>query len=176
MIRIDVDSREHEEKNNWILDYFFENGIYYRYAKLDTADYRLYNDDKILIDRKSGIMEIANNLLSKEHERFKREILRSIENKSKLYILIEDEKISCVEEVANFEIPLFKSNQYKDVIDSNGNLKRVCVRKKGDPRAKFNPLTLSKVMKTQEEKYGIKYVFAKHKDIPKMIVKILKGE
>lgn len=175
-LRIDIDSREHENKNSWILDYFFDNGIYYRYVKLDTADYRLYNDNSILIDRKSGIMEIANNLLSKEHERFKREINRAISQNSKFYILIEDEKITCVDEVANFIIPTFKSNQYKQKIDSNGNMVKYCVRKKGEPRAKFNPLTLSKVMKTQEQKYGIKYLFAKHNDIPKMIIKILKGE
>ena len=162
MIRIDVDSREHEEKNNWILDYFFENGIYYRYAKLDTADYRLYNDNSILIDRKSSIMEIAHNLLSKEHERFKREILRSVANKSKLYILIEDENIRNIDQVKDFQIPTYKSNQYKEIINKQGNLARVCVHKKGDPRAKFNPLTLSKVMKTQEEKYG----FACHNVFP----------
>lgn len=176
MLRIDIDTREHENKNLWILDYFFANGVSYRYVKLDTGDYRLFNDDKILIDRKSGIMEIANNLLSSEHERFKREILRSIETNSKFYILIEDENISCIDEVANFQIPVFRTTQYKDVIDSNGNIRRICCHKKGEPRAKFSPLTLSKVMKTQEQKYGIKYVFAKHLDIPKIIITILKGE
>lgn len=173
MIRVDVDSREHEDKNNWILDYFFENNVYYRYVKLDTADYRLYNDNKILIDRKKDIMEIANNLLSKEHERFKKEILRAINQNSKLYILIEDENITCIDEVQFFKIPVYKSNQYAEKIDKNGNLVKYCKHFKGEPRAKFNPLTLSKVMKTQESKYGIKYVFAKHDDIPKKIVEIL---
>lgn len=176
MIRIDIDTREHENKNLWILNYFFENGISYRYVKLDTGDYKLYDNDKILIDRKSGIMEIANNLLSHEHERFKREILRSVDMNAKLYILIEDEEITCIDEVVNFKIPVFKSTQYKQIVDMNGNLKYICSHTKGEPRAKFSPLTLSKVMKTQEERYGIKYVFAKHKQIPARIISILKGE
>lgn len=176
-MRIDIDTREHEDKNNWILDYFFDNNIYYRYVKHDTGDYTLYNDNKIIVDRKSGIMEIAGNLMdSKEHQRFKKEILRSIESKSKFFVIIEDENITCIDEVANFKIPVYKSTSYDKIIDKNGNIKIVCAHKKGEPRAKFNPLTLSKIMHTQEERYGIKYVFGKHEDIPSLIIKALKGE
>ena len=60
-IRLDIDTREHQDKNQWILDYFFENDISYRYVSMPTADYSLTDDKSILVDRKSGLMEVAQN-------------------------------------------------------------------------------------------------------------------
>lgn len=157
-IRLDIDTREHQDKNQWILDYFFQNDISYRYVSMPTADYSLSDDKKILVDRKSGIMEVANNCFQ-DHERFRNEMIRANSTGQKLYILIEDEFIYNLKGVQYFKIPKFKSTTSK--------------HKRGEAKAKFDPSTLMKVMTTQEEKYGIKYVFCKHDDIPKMIVKLL---
>lgn len=158
MLRLDIDTREHENKNQWILDYFFENNISYRYVSMPTADYSLSDNKQILVDRKSGIMEVANNCF-KDHERFRKEMIRAKEKNQYLYILVEDETIYNLKGVQYFKIPRYKSTTK--------------LHKKGTPIANFNPETLMKVMQTQEEKYGIKYIFCKHNDIPKMIIRIL---
>ncbi len=157
-IRLDIDTREHQDKNQWILDYFFENDISYRYVSMPTADYSLTDDKSILVDRKSGLMEVAQNCFQ-DHTRFRNEMIRAKENNQKLYILIEDEFIYNLNGVQHFKIPRYKSTTKK--------------HKKGQPMAFFNPETLMKTMQTQEEKYGIKYMFCSHWNVPRTIIKIL---
>ncbi len=73
--------------------------------------------DNILnsIDLKSssgGLIELAKNILSKDHERIKREIKKCIAYRGKLTFLCFEPGITCIDDIANWEIPTFKSNQY----------------------------------------------------------------
>ena len=63
------DSRE--KKNGHILRYFDEHGIDYVIRKMDVADYQIEGRDKLVIDRKQNLDELASNLTNpKDKGRF----------------------------------------------------------------------------------------------------------
>lgn len=88
-----VDTRE----NKWhhIKDFLEENNIPYIVQKLDVGDYSFYlpnypelnMDNKIIVERKSGLSELAGNFTS-GRERFKREFER-MEEGQKVHLLVE---------------------------------------------------------------------------------------
>ena len=89
------DSRE--KKNQHILEWLDKNKIPYEIEKLDVGDYtfRLPNypeldvDYKFVIERKGDLSEIAGNF-TKGRDRFEREFQRSIDNKQKVHLVIEN--------------------------------------------------------------------------------------
>lgn len=168
-IVIQIDSREQDGKNQNVLDYFRIKGIKFIRSKLYVGDYTLLHDQSVVVDKKKDMLEIAGNICnSKEHERFKRELMRAKENGIKLYILIEDEYIYNLDGVKYYKCPTFKSNQYKVV-----GGKKILMHKVGEKRSQVNFETLGKAMKTMEEKYGCKFCFSKRNDFGKTIIEIL---
>lgn len=158
------DTREQENKQDHVLQYFEENGIKVIRSKLFVGDYSLIDNMRISVDRKKDVLEIANCICSKEHIRFRNELIRAYENGIKLFILIEDENIKSLEELKYYKVPTFKSTQYK-----NGQV----THRKGEKRSSVNLEALSKAMITMEQKYGCKFVFSTHKNFGATIVKIL---
>lgn len=86
---ITIDTREKLDKITHITSYF--NSIEQRYirSKLYTGDYTLTNNQRIVIDRKQNLLELAGNL-GKQHDRFKAEILRAAEINARFIVLIEE--------------------------------------------------------------------------------------
>lgn len=80
-----------EKKNQHVLDYFDKVGVRYEIAKLDYGDYMDAYRTDISIDRKQNIAELAKNCTI-EAERFKREIERAQNGKSRLVILVEQNR------------------------------------------------------------------------------------
>ena len=159
------DTREQENKQDHVLKYFEEKGINVVRTKLYVGDYSLLNDMSVCVDRKKDLLEVANNLSnSKNHQRVREEMIRAKEHNIKLYILIEDEYIYNLEGVKYYKVPTYKGNQYKD-----GKI----IHKRGEKRTKVNFETLSKAMKTMEEKYGVTFVFSNHNDFGKKILHLL---
>lgn len=88
------DTREHEGKNDHILNYFDSKGIVWKKQKLDYGDYSfylpkneefgifrdLYFDREIIIERKASLDEFAGNI-SKERDRIKKELALAPPNK-----------------------------------------------------------------------------------------------
>ncbi len=160
-IRLDIDTREHQDKNNHILDYLFENDISYRYVTLNVGDYMLTDSKEIAVDRKSGLMELAQNC-NQDHERFRNELLRAQANGTRLYILVEEPFVYSINQVHLYKIPKYKSTTAN--------------HKKGEPKAKWNPETLEKQLKTMQEKYGVTFLFCKQEQTAQIIIKILTGK
>ena len=81
-----VDTREHEGKNDHILNYFDSKKINWKKYKLDFGDYSfmipkneelsiprdLYFDSKIMIERKANLDELVGNIV-KDRNRLKKE-------------------------------------------------------------------------------------------------------
>ena len=81
-----VDTREHEGKNDHILNYFDSKNINWKKQKLDFGDYSfmipankeldiprdLYFDSKIMIERKANLDELIGNIV-KDRSRLKKE-------------------------------------------------------------------------------------------------------
>ena len=95
-----VDTREHDGKNDHILNYFDKKKINWTKQKLDYGDYSfmvpanedlgiirdLYFDKEIVIERKASLDEFAGNI-TKERERIKKEFTLAPKHK---VLLIEN--------------------------------------------------------------------------------------
>lgn len=163
-IAIIQDSRQQEGKDQHVIDYFQSLGFKIIRSKLYVGDYALINNLSVIVDRKKDMLEIGSNICDKkEHQRFKQELKNAQENNIKLYILIEDEEITCIEEVKNYQCPRYKSNGWKNGI----------FHKKGDKMSQINFEALGKAMKTMEERYGCVFLFAKRNEFGKKCLEIL---
>lgn len=93
-----------EKKNGHILEYFRMVGVEYEVKKLDTADYMKVGNDKVVIDRKQNLDELARNLTNKsDKSRFWKEVRRSFRDKTKMIVLCEHSRnITCIDDVANW--------------------------------------------------------------------------
>ena len=139
-----VDTRE--QSNKFVIEYFEKENIPYREEKLDEGDYQIEFENDIVVERKQDLLELAGNICSKDHQRFKRELLRAMEKGKKVYVVVADKKIRSIEEVKNW------SSKYSQV--------------KGE--------TLMKAMQTINERYNVDYIFDKECNIGFQIEKILK--
>lgn len=140
-----VDTREKGHKK--IIEYFEKVGQDYIVSKLDAGDYMIYKNFEIIIDKKDGLLELANNLCrTSEHERIKREIQRAKELGCERFIfLIQDNKIKTSEDIKNWSSPYTKV--------------------KGE--------TLFKIMKTMKERYNIHFVVCPKKEMGAKIIELL---
>lgn len=140
-----VDTRE--KKNKKILEYFDKVHQDYIVSKLDFGDYQIYKDNRVVIDRKDGLLEMSHNLCNTpEHERIKREIQRAKDcGVQKFIFLIGDSKIKCEADVEKWH----------------------------SPHTIVKGSTLLKIMKTMKKKYGVSFMFCQKKQIGKHIVELL---
>ena len=151
-----VDTREQDEL---VKNYLKKNKIPYLEKKLNVGDYMLEENEHFVIERKHNMLEIANNICSKDHERFRREIERANENNVKIKVVIADEYIKCLNDVFKWKSPRRKIGKYY-----------------GKPFTQVKGQTLAKAMWTMQEKYGIEFLFAKEKEVPKLIYDLLYQE
>lgn len=142
-----VDTREKGHKK--ILEYFDKIGQDYIVSKLDFGDYMVFKDYSTVIDRKDSLLELSGNLCrTTEHERIKREIARAKEKGCKNFIfLIAESKIKTIEDIKNWS----------------------------SPHTKVKGETLLKIMKTMKQRYNIRFIVCKKKDMGKYIIKLLNG-
>lgn len=157
------DTRQQNGKDQHIIDYFKIKGIKVIRTKLFVGDYAILNDMSVIVDRKKDLLEVASNIHSNEHERFKNELINAQNNNIKLYILIEDEYIYNLDGVKYYQVPRYKTNGYKNGI----------FHRKGEKMSQVNFETLGKAMKTMEQKYGCKFCFAKRSEFGQRVIDIL---
>lgn len=97
-----VDTRE--KKNSHILAYFDKHNIEYKLQKMDVADYQIETNNKLVIDRKQNLDELAKNLMNRsDHARFWKEVRRAKEGNIKMIVLCEHGgQITDIKSVANW--------------------------------------------------------------------------
>lgn len=148
------DTRNQIGKHRNIQFYCKQNGIRIERCRLLVGDYMLAGagGGGISVDTKMGVPEIASNCFQ-EHERFKAECVKAQECGIRLIVLIEE--VPPGGEVRNWVSPLDRF---------------------GEPKHKFNPMTLQKVMETMTERYGVQFRFCDGRSTGKVLMEILKGE
>ena len=116
-----------------------------------------------------NFLEIENNL-TKQHTRFRNEIINANNFGIGLVILIEEEiQYNSLDDVASrYKIPKWKSTTYEMI---NG-VKHVKHRK-GQPMGNFNVETIIKAMKTMQEKYAVIFAFTTKEKCGEAIIDIL---
>ena len=139
--------------------------------KLKKID--LVGDIKIAVDRKNSIDEICGNVCSttKAHERFRDEVILAQKHGCKFYVLIEDDKVTSLDDLEKWQNPREKKYFYYKALMAQGKKLRMILPKQPPASGK----KLAKALRTMEEKYGVKFLFCKPKDAAERIVEILKG-
>ena len=146
---IQVDSREKDRAIKKILEEFDRQGVKHPISKLMVGDYMNYDNPRLIVDRKQNLSEVCNNVCQ-DHERFRQELIRAQAYGIRLVILVEHGKgIRCLEDVIWWVNPRGGKSMQGDV--------------------------LYKIMKTQERKYGIKYLFCDKRQTGRRIIEILTG-
>ena len=140
--------------------------------KLKKAD--LVGDIKIAVDRKNSIDEICGNVCSttSAHERFRDEVILAQKCGCKFYVLIEDEKVTNLDDLEHWQNPREKKYFYYKALMAQGKKLRMILPKQPPASGK----KLAKALRTMETKYGVEFVFCKPEDAAQRIVELLAKE
>lgn len=168
-MNIQVDSREHESEWKRISKQFDELGVKYFRSKLYVGDYQNMDNARLVVDRKKDLQELYGNICA-QHERFRRELLKAIEQEIKIIILCEHgEDVKSLEDVYFFYQPPTKRwRVVKKVI----NGKEVKVREPYMQKA-IDGKAMYKSFCTIRDRYNVDFVFCTKEDTGKKIVEIL---
>ena len=150
-----------------------QRGIERRGDRLKKID--LVGDIKIAVDRKNSIDEICGNVCSttSAHERFRDEVILAQKCGCKFYVLIEDEKVTSLDDLEHWQNPREKKYFYYKALMAQGKKLRMILPKQPPASGK----KLAKALRTMETKYGVEFVFCKPEDAAQRIVELLtKGE
>lgn len=149
MITLIEDTRQQTKKHENKHRFFDEHNIKYIRSKLPVGDYALLTDLSTIVDTKRSIQEIIGNV-TQQHKRFVTECELARENNIRLYILIEDKKVTCVEDLDFWY---------------NWRLEK-------SPKATTGK-TLAKILHGMEVRHGVKFVFCRPEDSGKTLLELL---
>ena len=161
-----------------IIEEFDRQGVKWYISKLWAGDYMSLDNPRLIIDRKQNLTEVCANVCQ-NHDRFRNELIRAKENGIKLIILIEhSNQIRSIDDVAGWQNPRGKKRQW---------IPDQCVQ--GDDGEYWIPgywgtkdtnamtgETLSKIMRTMEQKYGCEFLFCDKLHTGKRIIELLGGD
>lgn len=149
------DSRQQVTKHDNKNDYFNKNNIKVLRSKLPYGDYARIDKMNVIIDTKKDFLELAGNL-TKDHVRFRKEIIGANDFDIGIVILIEEEDYYATLDVFKdwYRVPRWKSDGWK-----TRNGKKVRTHKKGEPMSEINVDAMVKAMKTMQEKYAVLFKF-----------------
>lgn len=168
-ITIQEDSRQQAGKHDLKNEFFVKNNIRVLRSKLPFGDYALVNDTSIVVDTKKDLMEVEGNI-TKQHIRFRNEIINANSFGIGVIILIEEEiqYRNLDDVIVRYKIPKWKSTSFEMV-----NGKKEVRHRKGQPMGFFNVETIVKAMKTMQEKYAVIFMFTTKEKCGEAIIDIL---
>lgn len=165
-----IDTRQKPKQWDWLKDVFIEKGYQIKDDKPMTyGDYCMPPNLSVLVDTKYDITEIVGNVIQ-QHDRFTRELQGAFDMGAKLYILILDEKVKCIEDLNHWENPRTKL----------WAIQKARAIKKGSTNYRKQPPTsgkqLAKILTTMQEKYHTTFLFCKRQDCADKIIELLESE
>lgn len=137
-------------------------------SKLYAGDITLLHDHSTCIDLKQSLNEVESNLVQ-SHERFRRECERARAAGIRLVILVEDESIYGIDEVAKWENPRYKRWMRLNEAHKAGRMLHVKI----PARPPIRGDRLHKAMVTMTERYGVEWQFSRHDEVAKRVCEIL---
>ena len=169
---IQMDTREQKGKKDHILDYFKANGIEVVRSKNYVGDYTLVTNHMVSVDTKFGCAEVYSNLIGKDHERFRDECARAQTCEIKLIVLVEENGITCLDDVARWQNPRRTAWFRLNAAHKAGK----CLNRVQSKQPPASSEALMKSMRTMSERYGVEWRFCEKKDTRREIVRILEQE
>lgn len=165
-MQIVVDTREHKSEWDRISKQFDELGVKYFRSKLFVGDYQNLDNARLVVDRKKDLLEICGNV-TQQHERFKAELLRAMEQGIKIIILCEHgEGIKEIDDVIFWKNP--RKSIYRFETMPDGRKKRVLAYPKAtDGNALYKSLC------TIRDRYNVDFVFCEKDETGAKIVELL---
>lgn len=162
-----MNKKHHKIKEQW----FKDNGWTVVHSKTLVGDYVIPSNGSIAVDSKQNLQEVYSDLIQ-DHERFRREADLAVEAGIKLYILIEEPKMKCLEDVKRWDNPrLHRYNKIK-YMHRIGRWQNV-PEPKGKPPV--DNITLLKIMSTFAKKHGVEWVFCPTEKAGQKIIELLGG-
>ena len=161
-----VDTRE--QKNSHVEKAFKALGIPFDRSKLYVGDYTLVNDQSVCVDRKGGLQEVYSNTVQ-QHQRFRAECARAQQAGIRLIVLVEQDGIRSLEDVASWKNPRADRWDFINRMHSFGKMTDVRI----SPRRPVDSERLMNIMRSMQLKYGIEWQFTTHKDCGTRIARIL---
>lgn len=167
-MQIQVDTREHKAEWERIQRQFDDMGIKYFRSKMYVGDYQSLDNPRLVIDRKKDLLELCGNVCQ-QHERFKAELIRAMQQNIKIVILVEHgEDIKTLEDVYFWENPRKHEVIWKTV---NGKKVRTVRSEKA-----VDGIQLYRSLLTIRDRYNVDFVFCEKHETGKKIVEILSGD
>ena len=145
-----MDTREKPQAVQTIMEQFEAAGVRVIRTKLWVADYQLFDNPHLVVDRKQNLSELCNNVVQ-DHKRFRDELIRAQEVGISVVVLVEHGGgIKSLEDVPNWV----------------------------NPRLKVSPLAVSgerlyKILKAMEYTYKVRFEFCTKAQTGKRILEIL---
>ena len=145
-----MDTREKPKAVQTIMKQFEAAGVRVIRTKLWVADYQLFDNPHLVVDRKQNLSELCNNVVQ-DHKRFRDELIRAQEVGISVVVLVEHGgAIKSIEDVPNWV----------------------------NPRLKVSPLAVSgerlyKILKAMEYTYKVRFEFCTKAQTGKRILQIL---
>lgn len=165
---IQIDSREKARAIKKIEKTFDDKGIKHPVNKLLIGDYMNYDNPRLIVDRKQNLSELCSNVCQ-DHERFKRELLRAMENEIQLVFLVEHgPDIKSLEDVWFWKNPRKHRVIWKTI---NGKKVRTVESAKA-----VDGQQLYKSLCTIRDRYGARFEFCEKRDTGRRIIEILSEE
>ena len=168
---IQIDTRQKMNKKHHVAkeQFFVDQGIKVVHSKCLVGDYVNPSNSKVSVDTKQNLQEVVADLIQ-DHERFRREADLAAECGIKLYILVEEKNMHCLEDVKKWENPrLHRYNKikYMHKLGKWGSIPEP----KGKPPV--DNITLYKIMSTFAKRHGVEWVFCSTDQAGKKIVDLL---
>lgn len=137
-------------------------------SKLYAGDVTLLNDQSTCVDLKQSLNEVESNLVH-QHDRFRRECARARDAGIRLVILIEDESVIGIDEVAGWQNPRYKRWMRLNEAHKAGRMLHVKI----PARPPIRGDRLCQAMRTMTERYGVEWQFSKHDEVARRVCEIL---
>jgi ribosome-associated protein len=165
------DTRQQADKHKIENAQLLSLGVKILRSKLPVGDYANIKDLSVVIDSKKDLQECVGNICGKEHPRFRRECQLAQDNGIKLIILVEHGwGVKSIDDVA-----LWQNPRVEVFMKKVKSLQRKCQSTAG-MRPPTTGQTLSKAMRTMQEKYGVEFQFCSRGDAGKKILELLGGD
>ena len=161
-----VDSREQKWKH--VQTGFDRLGIRWIRSKLYVGDYGRIDNMSTVIDRKADLQEVAGNLIQ-EHDRFRRECLRARDAGIRLIVLIEEAGLESAEDVKAWVNP--RRGAWERISRAHRAGRMLETKIPGKPPV--NGVTLSAIMTSMAERYGVEWQFCPREHTAGRIADIL---
>ena len=133
-----------------------------------VGDYQSLDNPRLVIDRKKNLQELCGNVCQ-QHERFKAELIRALQQNIKIVILVEHgEDVKTLEDVWFWENPRKHEIRWRMV---NGKRVRTVQSEKA-----VDGSQLYRSLKTIKDRYNVDFVFCTKEQTGQKIVEILNND